>query len=273
MESEKMSYFVRTLLSERRIVYETVEKTEKGLRSRLIDKPGPTGLITTTTATMLHPENETRMLSLNIKDTPEQTAEVLKATAKAVEGEVPVIDCSPWQAFQEWLAAGETRVTIPFAESLAGLIPPVAVRLRRDFKVVLTLIQAHALLHRGARGKDGAARIVATLDDYEAVRKLVGVLLTEGVGATVNKTVRDTVETVRRLVDGKKDESVSYQQIVKALKLDRSTVVRRVRRAQGETYLVNLETRDRQPARIALGDSLPDDSSILPSLDVMQGYA
>jgi hypothetical protein len=269
MKSEKMSYFVRTLLSERRIAYETVEKTEEGMRARLIEKPGPTGLITTTTATMLHPENETRMLSLNIKDTQEQTAEVLKATAKAAEGEVPAIDYSPWQAFQEWLAAGETRVTIPFAEKLAELIPPVAVRLRRDFRAVLTLIQAHALLHRAARGKDETGRIMATLDDYEAVQKLIGVLLTEGVGATVNKTVRDTVETVRRLVDGKKDESVSYQQIVKELKLDRSTVVRRVRRAQGETYLVNLETRDRQPARIALGDPLPDDSSILPSVGDM----
>jgi hypothetical protein len=271
MESEKMSYFVRTLLSERRIVYETVEKTENGLRSRLIEKPGPTGLITTTTATMLHPENETRMLSLNIKDTPEQTAEVLKATARAAEGKVPAIDVLPWQAFQEWLAAGETRVTIPFAESLAGLIPPVAVRLRRDFRVVLALIQAHALLHRGARGKDSTGRIVATLNDYKAVQELVGVLLTEGVGATVNKTVRNTVEIVRDLVDGKKDESVSYQRIVQKLKLDRSTVVRRVRRAIVETYLLNLETREKQPARIALGDPLPDDSNILPSLIDMEG--
>ncbi len=59
--SEKASYFFRTLLSENRICYETVEKTDEGLKSRVIRKPGPTGLITTTTAATLHPENETRL--------------------------------------------------------------------------------------------------------------------------------------------------------------------------------------------------------------------
>jgi hypothetical protein len=44
-KDEKTSYFFRTLLSERRIVYETVQKDEGKLVSRLIEKPGPTGLI------------------------------------------------------------------------------------------------------------------------------------------------------------------------------------------------------------------------------------
>ncbi len=46
---------------------------------------------------------------------------------------------------------GERRVAIPFAQALADLVPPKAVRLRRDFGLLLTLIRAHALLHRASR--------------------------------------------------------------------------------------------------------------------------
>ena len=35
----------------------------------MIEREGPTGLIVTTTALRLHPENETRMLSLTVTDT------------------------------------------------------------------------------------------------------------------------------------------------------------------------------------------------------------
>jgi hypothetical protein len=43
---------------------------------------------------------------------------------------------------------GSVKVVIPFAKRLADLVPPVAIRLRRDFKTVLMLIRAHALLHQ-----------------------------------------------------------------------------------------------------------------------------
>lgn len=53
MNSDFGSYLIRSLLSEGRLLYEFVEKTKFGIRTRLIDKPGPTGLITTTTAPKL----------------------------------------------------------------------------------------------------------------------------------------------------------------------------------------------------------------------------
>jgi hypothetical protein len=52
-------------------------------------------------------------------------------------------------------------------------VPPVAVRLRRDFRLLLSLIEAHALLHRERRDRDEQGRIVATRDDYATVRELV----------------------------------------------------------------------------------------------------
>ena len=75
------TYLVRSLLSEGRICYDTVEKTKEGLKARRIEREGPTGLITTTTAVGLHPENETRLLSVTVTDTPEQTKLIMRAQA------------------------------------------------------------------------------------------------------------------------------------------------------------------------------------------------
>ncbi len=73
---------VRTLLSEGRILYEVVEKQEDGsMGTRRIEIPGPTGLITTTTRLKVHPENETRLLSIPIDDTAAQTKAIMQAIA------------------------------------------------------------------------------------------------------------------------------------------------------------------------------------------------
>jgi len=64
MESDYLSYVIRTLLSENRLSYELPMKTEEGMKPQVLEKEGPTGLITTTTAAKLHPENETRLSRL-----------------------------------------------------------------------------------------------------------------------------------------------------------------------------------------------------------------
>jgi hypothetical protein len=189
MASDFGSYLIRSLLSEGGIRYELVEKTKDGMRPRLIEKDGPTGLIVTTTATRLHPENETRLLSLNVRDTSEQTAAVMHGLARGQDIGTAV-NYARWQALQKSLEAGERRVAVPFATRLADLIPPVAVRLWRDFRLLLTLIHAHALLHRERRARDDQGRILATLDDYAAVRELVADLFAEGVDATVKPETR-----------------------------------------------------------------------------------
>ncbi len=122
------SYLVRSLLSEGRVRYETVEKTPEGLVPKLIEREGPTGLIVTTTAVSLHPENETRLLSITVTDSAEQTRAVLAALA---EEDRPVPDLEPWQGLQVWLASTDARVTIPYAKTLAAEVPAVAVRIRR----------------------------------------------------------------------------------------------------------------------------------------------
>jgi hypothetical protein len=261
MEGDYMSYLIRTLLSEQRISYLTVEKTKNGLVPRRIEREGPTGLIVTTTADHFHPENETRLLSLTVSDTREQTAAVLRALAVGIDPDAVNLD--RWQALQRWLASGTSLVVIPFAEQLAELVPPAAVRLRRDFGAMLTLIRAHAVLHQATRQQDDGGRIIATLDDYAAVRDLLADVIAEGVGATVKPEVRAVVEAVRRLTAEGRDHAGTAD-LVKLLKLDRSAISRRVAGAINAGYLRNLEERKRQPARLVPGDPMPDEEAVLP---------
>jgi hypothetical protein len=174
----------------------------------------------------------------------------------------------PWHALQLWLECAEHRVSIPYAKILADLIPPVAVRLRRDFGALLNLIRAHALLHQATRERDAEGRIVATIeDDYTVVRELVADFVSEGIEATVPKTVRETVVAVKRLRDDSKGEPITVAELARELKLDRSAVSRRVRNAKDRGYLRDLEDNPRKPSRLIPGDDLPDNLQILPTPD------
>lgn len=259
MDGEIASYLVRTLLSEGHIRYQFVEKTSEGLHTRTIEREGPTGLLVTTTKTGLHPENETRLLSLTVTDTQEQTKAVLRALAANRKDS---IDRSPWHALQEWLALCPNDVEIPYVERLAELVPPVAVRLRRDFGAVLNLIRAHALLHQATRERDADGRIVATIEDYRIVRDVVSDLVAEGVEATVPASVREAVDAVAGLTFG--DVPTTKKAVAERLNIDPGAAWRRLHRAIVLGYVRNEEDRKGRPAKLVLGDSLPEEICVLP---------
>ena len=200
------------------------------------------------------------MLSIPITDTAEQTAAVMVATAS----ERSEIDVEPWRDFQSWLAAGPRDVAIPYAPALARAITPRAVRLRRDFRLLLTLIQAHALLHQATRERDRRGRIVATLADYAVVRGLVHDLIADQLESAVPKTVREAVQAVRDLAG---ETETTTARVAAKLELDRSTASRRLRVAIERGFVKNLETKRGQPARLAVGDPLPTDEPVLPQAD------
>jgi hypothetical protein len=268
LSGDFQEYVIRTLLSEGFLEYEFVEKTSEGLRPRRITKEGPTGFITTTTRDKLHTENETRYLSLSVTDTREQTRRVFRALA---DGRTKEPDRRRWHALQTWLEAGEHRVTIPYAGVLAEKMGDVAVRLRRDFSVVLSLIEAHAILHQATRERDAQGRIIATLADYARVRGLVSGLIAESVEATVPKTIRETVEAVENVIDEGDEDHATNKGVAEELEIDKAAASRRVRAAIGRGYLKNLEDRKGHPAQLVLAESMPEDQEILPTPEDLEG--
>ena len=161
---------------------------------------------------------------------------------------------------------GDRRVTIPYRHRLAELIPPSAVRLRRDFKAVLTLVRAHALVHQASRARDDRGRVVACHEDYAEVRAIVIGLVSEAVKATVSPAIRETVAAVAD-IDGEPNKA----QVARHLGIDQSAGQRRVDKALAEGYLRNLEDKPNRAARLVVGDPLPDDVEILPDASELRG--
>jgi hypothetical protein len=263
------AYLMRSLISEGRLRYETVESGPEGLKPRVIERAGPTGLLVTTTALNLDAELETRMFSIPITDSAEQTRSVLIAIGSQAIGaeQQEPMNLDAWHGLQMWLETGEHRVVVPYAENLATAIPPVAVRLRRDFSAVLRLIKAHAILRQYQRERDAQGRVVATIDDYAAVYELVADLVSAGVEASVPPTVRETVEAAKAL---KKEwaDGVPQSAVKGYLQLDKSTVSRRVKHAIDLGYLVDQQEKRGQPALLQLGDPLPVEIEVLPRPEV-----
>jgi hypothetical protein len=165
-------------------------------------------------------------------------------------------------------AAELDGIYIPFAHRLADLVPASLLRMRRDYRQLLTMIEAIALMHLEQRELQGNW-LVATDADYEAARKLLAPLLDTLATEGLTQAVRETVLAV------KKDEiDVTQTELAQRLKLSRGTVSWRVRRALDGGWLVDdsPQTRDSErprsrSMRLRRGEPLPADTSVLPTAE------
>ena len=118
-------YCLRELMSESILRYPVPMKIDGQIETVTIVKNGPVAFLVSTTKNHLYDENETRVLTLEMDDSPEQTKRVMLKVAQRVGRRLNAvhIDFDKWHDFQRWLAAGERTVWVPFADVLAELIP------------------------------------------------------------------------------------------------------------------------------------------------------
>jgi hypothetical protein len=224
-EAEFQDYLLRELMSEGILRYPVSQKVGGAIVTVMIERHGPVAFMVTTTKNKLNPENETRMLSLELDDSERQTRAVLSKIAE-VEGYnegAEQIDFELWHNYQRWLAAGETTVIMPFARTLVDMIPPRSVRLRRDARQLIIAVKAHALLHRHHRRRNEQGAIRATLEDYTTVRELLGDVIAAGAEVKVREQIVETIAAVEELENSHGSEGVSVREVAKRLRLDRST--------------------------------------------------
>jgi hypothetical protein len=265
--------YLRQLLSEGKVRYATVQSTKNGLvGEELPPIEGPTGLLMTTTSRSLHPEDESRMLSYHLDENPEKMLEALLSQAR-LQGRSPKpIDTGPWFALDAMVRSNDKTVTVPFSETLARKLPRTHNRVMRDFPHVISLIQAHALVHQCTRERDDDGSIIATVDDYGAVRDLVEKPLSEGLETAVRQNVREVVEAVGRLVparDGLRmpydpDEGVSQRQVAEFLNREPSVISRNVSAAIEQGFLRDLEPGQGRSSRLVMGERQLPSGSVLP---------
>jgi len=205
------------------------------------------------------------MFSIPTDDSPEQTTRIFEAMAEQEDRDPAEDDelLAPWIALQIVLGAGPQKVHIPYLTFLAHGVDPSATRLRRDFTNLLTLIRANALLHQRSREVDEQGRIVATDEDYEQVYELVHDLMEEGAQASIPEQDRKVVLAVKKLLAAHDHSDVTIPRLAESLKLDQSTVRRRVSKAVQRGLLVN-KADEHKPYRIVLGDEMPEDRVVLP---------
>lgn len=255
---------VRSLASDQVMSYDVVERDETTgkWQTRHIAKPGPTSLMTTSTKSLAH-QFDTRLLEVSISDSEDQTRAVLAAHAlMAMPSSAEEIDVSTFHALQEWIElAGCHDVAVPFGNVLATLVPAKAVRMRRDFRQLLTFIQSIAMLHQCQRGRTPEGWIIATTEDYAAAHELLEATFDTVTSEGVTPAIRDVVEAI-----GDREE-ISVAKLADRMQLASSTLRYRIGRALKGGWLVNNELARGKPYRLARGTPLPDVSHALPTVE------
>ena len=280
LQSDKGNQWIRQLLTEGRIRYSvTGEDNGDGRDAPEIIKEGPTGLIVTTTAMELYHEDETRVISLHIQDSAEQTAAVLRAQAlkaQGIAGAEP--NTAPWIALHEWIAAGNTQVEAPFFLDLAERVDPTKGRMRRDFPKVLEMVKAHALLHQANRQTNEAGAVIATLADYDAVYALLATPLAEGHTDKLEPGVNDIVAAVSVLSSHPEHHAGVPQNAIVAYlagegavaQVDKSTVSRRVQKALALGYLAAPSAKPGSGQKLQIGHPRGTVRQVLPHPDTLR---
>ena len=272
-ERDMQDYLLRELMSEGKLKYPVVQKVGGQLVTRVIIKNGPVAFLVTTTRAALNPENETRMISLEIDDSENQTRRVLNKLAQT-DGKNLRPDDSihwDWQDYQRLLREiGNRNVVVPFADALASLIPPRATRLRRDFMQIIICIKSHALIHCCKRMNNERGELVADLDlDYVPVAELIGHITAEGAGIAVSPEMLETIDAVKLV-------TVNIANDDGATALSRSArswawIGRRRCGAAGcrqeKGFVANLEQHRGRPGKYRLTEQEIEAESLLPTVD------
>ncbi len=163
---------------------------------------GPVSVVQTTVALEFDPQDLSRHLLIELPDTPERTDIVLSMMGEHYAGQTDrqhVQDITAkHQAIHRLLPAG-TQILVPFAPTLARLMPRDRIVVLRSLRTLLSLIKASALLHLRHRPVDGQGRIIADIDDYRLLYKYGSDLLAQSLAS--HDVPRPTMQWLHSLLD------------------------------------------------------------------------
>lgn len=267
--------FMRQLMSEGSVVYATVQQTRDGHSGEELPKvEGPAGVIMTTTAQLLHPEDETRFLSVHMNQSPERVRETLVAQARGEIRKPSPEHLARWHALHEWCFSGFKSVHIPYLAELAAALPVGDHRVFRDFEQVKSLISSHTLLHQGTRD-EYKGQAVASLFDYAKVYELVQEPLSQGLRTSVPPHIRDVVMAVMACLEAPgNQDGVSQSTVARCMSRNPSVVSRNIKAALALGYVKNRNpSGPGREALLVLGDyNLPNQQVLPPPEELGAGY-
>lgn len=225
---EDALYGIRAMQSEGKLVVETV----RGLKTERIEKEGPVSFIVTTTAPMIHIENETRNFSIYLDESDKQTKRIKDRIADdhlQINSDLSFL--TVYQNAQRLLKP--YPVKIPYAKFLSEKTPNRPLRMRRDFRKLLVAIETMTQLHQYQREikKDkGTEYLEATLEDYYLTATLFKDAFVESLSGTSQGTQK-LIDAVFSLYKKNKNRPVTSKELEEYLKISRDTVERRIKPA------------------------------------------
>jgi hypothetical protein len=169
-----------------------------------IEQPGPIAFVESTTAARIFEEDANRCILLSTDERRNQTKTILRRLAFHVSGKASAVAphlLERHHALQRLLRRNE--VVIPYAEDLASELEQFADRCecRRAFPMILSMIQASALLHQRQRRTDKDGRIIAEHPDYELAARMLSGPLGRTIGESISDPARRFLEKVLAEVD------------------------------------------------------------------------
>jgi hypothetical protein len=218
---------LRTLISEGRLVYQTVVIYPDGRReTETITKNGPIVAILTTARDVDH-ELKTRCLVQDTDESGEQTVAIVERSLSDADEER--LNYQAWLDFQRWLEMDAPyRVRIPFKKAIfiafmrwrPGFLEAVAMRMRRDVKSLLSVVKASAVLHKAQREAADDGAIIATPDDYQHAYEAFA----EGLAAIHGKASEKVIAVVRAVEEMTGDSDpgvvkVTFRELAKRLRI------------------------------------------------------
>ena len=163
---------LRTLISEKRIVYLTGVRDDRPPETITIVKNGPIACMVTSARDNIEDEMLTRLLFADSDESLSQSSKIMSSALEAVTGALPpasLPEIELFRDFQRWLEFGAPYdVVIPYAQEIRAAFGPAPkdIRIRRDLGGLIAAIFSSAIMHRAQRQTDAEGRVVATLDDY-----------------------------------------------------------------------------------------------------------
>ena len=170
---------LRSLLSEGEIRRQTsiTDAKDNNFTTQISEVRGPVSLFMTTTEKSIHPEDENRMISITVDQSAEQKRKVLLAKADAFNGIIASQEIiNDMQSISIAYRKALKKVEIPYVKKIAESMDTNFDQVLRHFDKMLSLIEAHALLHQEDRDiKDG--KVIANEEDYSVVCSLLEPIL------------------------------------------------------------------------------------------------
>ena len=170
---------LRSLLSEGEIRRQTsiTDAKDNNFTTQISEVRGPVSLFMTTTEKSIHPEDENRMISITVDQSAEQKRKVLLAKADAFNGIIASQEIiKDMQSISIAYRKTLKKVEIPYVKNIAESMDTNFDQVLRHFDKMLSLIEAHALLHQEDRDiKDG--KVIANEEDYSVVCSLLEPIL------------------------------------------------------------------------------------------------